>query len=145
MTSDATEHLLLVEDNPDEAALIRRALAARGWAQLTVLTHGQRAIDYLLRRGAYAGRSGGDPALVLLDIGLPDISGLEVLETIRAHAALRHVPVVMLTVSDDEAVRAGSFETGANLFVTKPSQPAELTATVHAIGTFLAEQRRQGR
>lgn len=145
VTNDSSEHILLVEDNPDDAALIRRALASRGWSQLTILTHGLPAIDYLLRRGVYAGRSEGDPALVLLDIGLPDISGLEVLETVRNHAALRHVPLVLLTMSDDEAVRAGTFEMGANLFVTKPTHPAELMATVHAISTFLAELRQQGR
>lgn len=128
--------VLLVEDRPDEAALIRRALAEHGVHDVTLLARGQDALDYLLRRGAHAARTTPDPALVLLDLGLPDLSGLDVLDALRAHPALRAVPVVVLTVSEQEDDRARSYETGANLFISKPTRPEEFAATVRAIGAF---------
>ncbi|WP_019587849.1 response regulator [Deinococcus apachensis] len=131
--------VLLIEDTADEALLIRRALAERGVRDVTVIPRGTDALDYLYRRGAYTGRGEDDPDLILLDLGLPDMSGLEVLEAIRASAALRHVPVVVLTVSAQEADRGRSYETGASLFITKPAHPAEFTATVRAISSFWLE------
>ncbi len=129
-------HVLLIEDHPDDADLIRRALAERGVHDLTVITHGAAALDYLRRQGTFLGRAESDPALILLDLGLPDMNGLEVLEALRGDASLRHVPVVVLTISEEEAHRARSFETGANLFISKPAHPAEFAATVRAISAF---------
>jgi CheY-like chemotaxis protein len=113
--------ILLVEDNPDHAELTRRALEDRKLANSVVwVRDGQEALDYLFQRGSYAGAS--HPGLILLDIRLPKLSGIEVLKAIKEHEHLRVIPVIMLTTSDrdEEALRCYSY--GANSFITKPVQ-----------------------
>lgn len=130
--------ILLVEDNPQDEMLILRALRKVNLAnQVDVARDGQQAVDYMFREGEFAGRAGPAlPTVVLLDIGLPRLSGLEVLERLRADPRTRLVPVVILTSSDEERDRLRSYEGGANSFVRKPLDFAEFAETVAGLGVY---------
>src|SRR5687768_7959875 len=107
--------ILLVEDNPNDLELTLIALAKSQLAnEVVVVRDGAEALDYLNRRGEYAGRPVGNPAVVLLDLKLPKVDGLEVLKEIRATEALRPMPVVMLTSSKEEQDLVRSYELGVN-------------------------------
>jgi len=114
--------ILLVEDNPSDVALTRRALAKNRVAnELIVAEDGQEALEYLFCQGRYAGRDPGDvPALVLLDLNLPRVGGLEVLQRIRADARTSRLPVVVLTTSLEERDLARSYDLHANSYIRKP-------------------------
>lgn len=130
--------ILLVEDNPQDEMLILRALRRHNLAnRIDVARDGQQALDYLFGEGEYAGRETADrPAIVLLDIGLPRLSGLEVLARLRANPLTRLQPVVMLTSSDEERDRLASYEHGANSFVHKPLDFGEFVETVSRLGVY---------
>jgi CheY-like chemotaxis protein len=130
--------ILLVEDNPQDEMLTLRALRRANVAnQVDVAHDGQQALDYLFRAGDYANRAGPDlPAVVLLDIGLPRLSGLEVLQRLRANPRTALQPVVVLTSSDEERDRLRSYENGANSFVRKPVDFAEFAETVARLGVY---------
>ena len=130
--------ILLVEDNSQDEKLILRALRKVNLAnQVDVVRDGQQALDYLSREGEFAGRPGTDlPTVVLLDIGLPRVSGLEVLDRLRADARTRLQPIVILTSSDEERDRLKSYENGANSFVRKPLDFAEFAETVAHLGIY---------
>jgi hypothetical protein len=130
--------ILLVEDNSQDEMLIMRSLRKRNLAnQVDVARDGQQALDYLFCQGEWAGRNGADlPAVVLLDIGLPRLSGLEVLERLRADQRTALLPVVILTSSDEEQDRLRSYENGANSFVRKPLDFAEFAETVARLGVY---------
>jgi len=130
--------ILLVEDNPQDEMLTLRALRRASVANaVDVARDGQQALDYLFRQGDYANREGPDlPAVVLLDIGLPRLSGLEVLQRLRADPRTRLLPVVILTSSDEERDRLKSYENGANSFVRKPVEFAEFAETVARLGVY---------
>jgi len=132
------ETILLVEDNHQDELLTIRALHKVNLANhLDVVRDGQQALDYLFREGEFAGRPGaGLPTVVLLDIGLPRISGLEVLERLRADRRTRLQPVVILTSSDEERDRLKSYEFGANSFVRKPLDFTEFAETVARLGIY---------
>ncbi len=98
---------------------------------------GQQALDSLFRKNEFPGRGGsGHPTVILLDIGLPKLSGLEVLERLRSDARTRLLPVVILTSSDEERDRCRSNETGPNRFVRKPLDFAEFAETVARLGVY---------
>jgi CheY-like chemotaxis protein len=130
--------ILLVEDNPQDEKLILRALRKVNLAnQVDVVRDGQQALDYLFREGEFVGREGdGLPAVVMLDIGLPRVSGLEVLKRMRSDPRTRLQPVVILTSSDEERDRLASYEDGANNFVCKPLDFAEFAETVARLGIY---------
>lgn len=130
--------ILLVEDNPQDEMLTLRALRKVNLAnRVDVVRDGQQALDYLFREGKYAQRDGPDwPAVVMLDIGLPRLSGLEVLEKLRADPRTVLLPVVILTSSDEERDRLKSYQVGANSFVRKPVDFAEFAATVARLGIY---------
>jgi len=130
--------LLLVEDNPQDELLTLRALKKANMAnRIDVVRDGQQALDYLFRENEFVGRDGPDlPTVVLLDIGLPRLSGLEVLERLRADARTRLLPVVILTSSDEEQDRLRSYYNGANSFVRKPVDFAEFAETVARLGVY---------
>ncbi|MBI5593651.1 MAG: response regulator [Deltaproteobacteria bacterium] len=130
--------ILLVEDNPQDEMLILRALRKINLAnQVDVARDGQQAVDYLFRQGEFVARAGSDlPTVVLLDIGLPRLSGLEVLERLRADRRTRLLPVVILTSSDEERDRLKSYESGANSFVRKPLDFKEFAETVARLGVY---------
>ena len=130
--------ILLVEDNPQDEMLVVRALRRAHVAnRIDIVRDGQQALDYLFRQGDYAGRPGPDlPTVVLLDISLPRLTGLEVLERLRADARTRLLPVVILTSSDEDTDRLASYECGANSFVRKPLAFAEFAETVARLGVY---------
>lgn len=130
--------ILLVEDNRQDEMLILRALRKVNIAnRIDVVRDGQQALDYLFREGEFAEREGTDlPSVVLLDIGLPRLSGLEVLERLRADQRTNLLPVVILTSSDEERDRLHSYENGANSFVRKPLDFSEFAETVARLGIY---------
>lgn len=131
-------NLLLVEDNPQDEMLVLRVLRKNNLANgVAVVRDGQQAVDYLFHEGEFANRDGPDlPAVILLDIGLPRLSGLEVLKRLRADARTRLLPVVILTSSDEEQDRLQSYENGANSFVRKPLDFGEFSETVARLGIY---------
>ena len=133
-----TKTILLVEDNPQDELLTLRALhKANVSNRIDVARDGQQALDFLFRAGEFADRDGPDlPAVVLLDIGLPRLSGLEVLERLRADPRTALLPVVILTSSDEERDRLRSYEIGVNSFVRKPVGFADFAETVASMGVY---------
>jgi hypothetical protein len=133
-----TRTILLVEDTRQDELLILRALRKVNLAnQVDVVRDGQQALDYLFREGEFAGRAGPElPTVVLLDVNLPRVSGLEVLERLRADPRTRVMPIVILTSSDEERDRLRSYETGANSFVCKPLNFTEFAETVAQLGIY---------
>ena len=130
--------ILLVEDNPQDEMLVLRALRKANLANdVTVVRDGQQAVDYLFRQGEFAEREmSGLPAVVLLDLGLPRLGGLEVLERLRADPRTKLLPVAILTSSDEERDRLQSYRNGANSFVRKPLDFAEFAVAVTQLGIY---------
>lgn len=130
--------ILLVEDNPQDELLTLRALRRANVAnRIDVARDGQQALDYLFREGEFADRDGPDlPTAMLLDIGLPRLSGLEVLERLRTDPRTALLPVVILTSSDDERDRLQSYVFGCNSFVRKPVEFTEFAETVARLGVY---------
>jgi len=134
----SSKTILLVEDNPQDEMLALRALSKVNLLnQVDVVRDGQQAIDYLFQQGEFAVLAGRPlPAVVLLDLSLPRLSGLDVLERLRAEPRTRFLPVAVLTSSDEEWDRAQSYMNGANSFVRKPLDFAEFIAAVQQVGIY---------
>jgi CheY-like chemotaxis protein len=131
--------ILLVEDSPKDLELTLAALAKSQLAnEVVVARDGAEALDYLYGRGAFQGRSNGNPAVVLLDLKLPKVDGLEVLEKLKGDPALRNTPVVMLTSSREERDVVRSYELGVNAFVVKPVAFQEFFEAIQDLGVFWA-------
>lgn len=131
--------ILLVEDSPNDAELTIKALAANSLANEVVhVRDGAEALDYLFARDSFAGRAPGNPAVVILDIKLPKVDGIEVLRAIRQDAKLKLTPVVMLTSSREEKDLITSYQLGANAFVVKPVDFKEFFGAVKELGCFWA-------
>jgi two-component system response regulator len=130
--------ILVVEDNPDDEALTLRALRSNHVENdIVVARDGAEALDYLLCRGAYADRSADDvPQVVLLDLRLPKVDGLQVLRRIREEPHLRALPVVVLTSSDEERDLLDSYQLGANSYVRKPVAFNEFVDAVRQLGLY---------
>ena len=130
--------ILLVEDNPDHAELTLRALREGNLLnELFWVKNGEEALDFLHRRGPYGnGASAPRPGLVLLDIKLPKVDGLEVLRRIKGDAELRSIPVVMLTTSEEDHEVTESYKTGANSFVSKPVRFADFVEKIKALKLY---------
>ena len=130
--------ILLVEDNPQDELLTLRALRRCGvGARVEVVRDGQQALDYLFLEGEFASRESPElPAVVLLDIGLPRLTGLEVLNRLRGDPRTALLPVVVLTSSDDDGDRLSSYQGGANSFVRKPMASDDFTQTVARLGLY---------
>jgi len=130
--------ILLVEDNPSDVGLTQRALAKSHVSnELVVAEDGQEALDYLFGAGAYAGREVTElPALVLLDLKLPRVEGLEVLRQIRADDRTRRLPVVILTTSREEQDVAQSYDLGANSYIRKPVDFTQFAQAVEHLGLY---------
>lgn len=130
--------ILLVEDNPKDEMLTMRALKKNNVAnEIVVVRDGVEALDYLFAKGEYAGRHMEDqPAVVLLDLKLPKVEGLEVLRRIREDVRTRLLPVVILTSSDEEKDMIAGYELGANSYVRKPVSFAEFSKAVADLGRY---------
>ncbi len=134
----ATKGILLVEDNPDDEELTLRALEKNHIANQVVVAHnGEEAVDFLWGRGAYEGRDiDAQPQVVLLDLKLPRMSGLEVLRAMRGTARTRLLPVVVLTSSREDEDILQSYALGANAYVRKPVDYTQFLDAVKTLGIF---------
>ncbi|GAO37865.1 putative two-component response regulator [Sphingomonas changbaiensis NBRC 104936] len=131
--------ILLVEDSPKDLELTLAALEQCQLANTVVVVRdGAEALEYLTSTGAQAGRETGDPAVVLLDLKLPKVDGLEVLERIKSDPNLRHTPVVMLTSSREESDLVRSYSLGVNAFVVKPVGFEQFFEAIRDLGMFWA-------
>jgi two-component system response regulator len=131
-------YILLVEDNPKDELLTLRALKKCNLAnEIVVVRDGAEALDYLFARTEYTGRNVGDlPTVVLLDLKLPKIGGLEVLRQIRADERTRLLPVVILTSSDEEKDIITGYELGANSYVRKPVSFSDFSTAIADLGRY---------
>jgi two-component system response regulator len=132
------KRILLVEDNPDDEALTLRALKKNNIANEVVVAHdGEEALDYLFARGAHAGRQADDfPAVVLLDLKLPKVDGLEVLEQVRQDPRTATLPIVVLTSSKEQEDVAKSYAKGANSYIRKPVDFNQFIEAVRQLGLY---------
>lgn len=130
--------ILLVEDNVQDELLTLRSLGKVNLAnEVEVVRDGQQALDFLFQEGEFADRLGCDPpAVVLLDLGLPRIGGLDVLQRLRQDERTRLLPVVILTSSDEEQDRLQSYLGGANSYVRKPVDFTQFAETVARLGVY---------
>jgi len=130
--------ILLVEDNPDDEALTLRALKKNNIVnQVVVARDGSEALDYLFGRGSHSGRDPNQlPQVVLLDLKLPKIDGLEVLRQLRADQRTKLAPVVILTSSNEEQDRFKGYDLGANSYVRKPVDFNKFIEAVHQLGLY---------
>jgi len=113
--------ILLVEDNPLDAELAMRGLQHQKLAnKITRVKDGEEALDYVFKRGAYAGRTDGGPRLILLDLKMPRVNGIEVTRAIKGDERTRRIPIVIMTSSKEESDIADSYNLGANSYVVKP-------------------------
>ncbi|MCR4321276.1 MAG: response regulator [Candidatus Brocadiaceae bacterium] len=132
------KYILLVEDNPDDQALTVRALKkANILNEIVLANNGEEALDYLFGTGAYAGRDLSImPEVILLDLRMPKIDGLEVLKRIRADERTKFLPVVILTSSMEERDLVESYKLGANSYIQKPVDFVEFAEAVQTLGVY---------
>jgi CheY-like chemotaxis protein len=135
----AIGRILLVEDDPNDVELTLTALEEYHLAnEVVVARDGAEALDYLYRRGAHADRFNGSPAVLLLDLKLPKVDGLEVLQQIKGDAKLKLIPVVVLTSSREERDMVASYRLGVNAYVVKPVDFHEFVNAIKELGVFWA-------
>ena len=131
--------ILLAEDNPNDIELTLEAMAENNLAnQVVVVNDGVEALEYLRCEGKYKNRKEGNPAVVLLDIKMPRMDGIEVLRKIRSEPALKKLPVVILTSSREEQDLVTTYELGVNAYVVKPVDFQQFMNAVKEIGVFWA-------
>jgi two-component system response regulator len=130
--------ILLVEDNPDDELLALRALRKNGIQEgITVVRDGAEALDFLFARGSYADRTTDQlPSVVLLDLNLPKLNGLEVLKQLRAHEETKYLPVVILTTSTEERDMVQGYHFGANSFICKPIDYDQFIQAIEQLGRY---------
>jgi CheY-like chemotaxis protein len=131
--------ILLVEDDKRDLELTLVALERSQLAnEVVIVRDGAQALDYLHREGEHAGRAEGNPAVILLDLKLPKVNGLEVLQQVRSTDGLRSIPVVMLTSSHEESDVVRSYELGVNAYVVKPVDFTQFVSAIADLGVFWA-------
>ena len=131
--------ILIVEDDPNDVELTLTALADYNLANEVVVTRdGQQALDYLYCRGEFSARAPGNPAVMLLDLKLPKVGGLEVLQQVKSDDNLKTIPVVVLTSSNEEKDMMRSYKLGVNAYVVKPVDFHEFVNAVKELGVFWA-------
>lgn len=138
MSKDCDTHILLVEDNADDLELTLHALRSNNLANnIEVARDGEEALDFIFRRGQFTNRArDSQPSLVLLDLKLPKVDGLEVLREIRNNAATRTVPVVILTSSREERDLVAGYQLGVNSYIQKPVDFKQFRDTVRQLGLY---------
>ena len=133
------KRILLAEDDPSDVELTLIALEEHKLAnEVIVVSDGEEALDYLFQRGKFTDRPNGNPAVVLLDLKMPKVDGLEVLSAIRSDERLRSIPVVILTSSREQRDLVESYHLGINAYVVKPVNFEEFVNAVREIGLFWA-------
>jgi len=131
--------ILVVDDDLGHQELIRRNLLRAGVVNTILpVTSGYEALDYVFARGIYAGRQADSEMLILLDINMPGIDGIEVLRQIKANAQTKKIPVIMLTTTDDPHEVNRCYELGCNVYVTKPVDPSAFIDAIKRMGMFVA-------
>ena len=131
--------ILLVEDDPRDVELTMEALGDYNLSnEVVVASDGEEALDYLYHRGKYQRRSGDNPAVMLLDLKLPKIDGLEVLKAVKSDDSLKMIPVVVLTSSREEKDMVASYALGVNAYVVKPVDFHEFVNAIKELGVFWA-------
>jgi DNA-binding response OmpR family regulator len=131
--------ILIVEDDPNDVELTLTALEEYNLAnEVVVVGNGADALDYLYCRGKYAERSGENPAVMLLDLKLPKVDGLEVLRQVKADGSLMMIPIVVLTSSREEKDMVASYKLGVNAYVVKPVDFHEFVNAIRELGIFWA-------
>lgn len=136
---DKLGRILMVEDDPKDVELTMTALEEYNLAnEVVVVGDGEEAMDYLHCRGAYATRTGDNPAVMLLDLKLPKVDGLEVLQQVKSNEKFRLIPVVVLTSSREEKDMVASYKLGVNGYVVKPVNFHEFVNAIRELGVFWA-------
>ena len=136
---NSLKRILLVEDSEEDAEMALNALADHHLAnEVLHLRDGAEALDFLHRRGEFSGRANGQPAVVLLDLKMPRVDGLEVLRQIKADPDLKAIPVVIMTSSREERDLIDSYQLGVNAYVVKPVQFQNFVDAVKQVGAFWA-------
>ncbi|GGI54306.1 response regulator [Oxalicibacterium solurbis] len=132
-------HILLAEDTPTDAEMTMRALKKVGLVNnITWVTDGQQALDYIAREGEFAGRVEGDPTLIMLDLKMPKVNGMEVLKSIKGDDRTRMIPVIMLTSSAEEPDIVRCYEMGVNSYLVKPVESDKFFEEVSKAGFYWA-------
>ena len=140
-----TGYILLADDNPTDAELTIRALEIGGVSQQVVwVQDGEAALHYVFRQGVYAQRVSGNPKLMLLDLHMPKIDGLDVLAQIKADPKTRSTPVVIMSSSDQESDMARSYAAHANSYIVKPVDFKQFTDQVSLLGQYWTRINRAG-
>jgi len=135
--NNGARHILVADDNPNDLALTLAALAEHDLANsVVVVRDGAEVLDYLYRDGSFGSREDGNPAVVLLDLKMPKIDGLEVVKRIKSDPKLKTIPVVVLTSSLEDRDVLESYSFGANAYVVKPVDYGEFLRAVKEIGLF---------
>ena len=134
----STKTILLIEDNPSDIALTKRAFEkSRIVNPLVVVEDGQEALDYFFGTGMYAGRDVADiPALTLLDLKLPKVEGLAILQRIRADVRTKRAPIVILTSSTEEQDLATGYDLGVNSYIRKPVSFEQFATAIQQLGIY---------
>lgn len=133
------KRILLVDDSPRDREMALAALEKHRLAnEVVTLQDGAEALDYLYRRGEFAARPPGDPAVILLDLKMPKVDGIEVLRQIKADPALKMIPVVVMTSSREEQDLLNSYQLGVNAYVVKPVKFQAFVEAVEQVGAFWA-------
>jgi CheY-like chemotaxis protein len=137
-TIESTFEILIVDDDEGHVELVRRNLRRIGIGNpLIVLHQGERALDYVFRRGEFAARVGADP-LILLDINMPgSFNGVEVLRQIKAHPLTCKIPILMLSTTSDAREVSLCYELGCSVYITKPVDPMQFIEAIKRLGLFL--------
>ena len=139
MTTNTLARILLVEDDPNDVELTLTALDEYHLAnEVVVASDGEQALDYLCCRGRYAQRERQNPAVLLLDLKLPKVDGLEVLKHVKSDEQLKLIPVVVLTSSREEKDMVASYQLGVNAYVVKPVDFHQFVNAIKELGAFWA-------
>lgn len=135
-----TKHIqiLLIEDDPGHAKLIERNLKRANLDhKLIWLSDGQLALEYFFGENAVYGKNKSDPLLILLDLNLPGVSGTQILEQLKAHKNTQHIPVIVLTTTDDSNEINRCYLLGCNVYITKPVDFEKFSSAIQKLGSFI--------
>ena len=136
---NAFKRILLVEDDPQDIELTINALGEYNLAnEIEIARDGAEALDYIYRKGIFASRPSGNPVVILLDLKLPKVSGIQVVNQLKSDEHLRYVPIVILTSSRESSDLKECYKLGVNAYVVKPVRFAEFIEAIKGIGIFWA-------
>ncbi|MCX6163182.1 MAG: response regulator [Ignavibacteriae bacterium] len=131
--------ILIVDDSPNDVLLAIKTLKKNNLAnEIDVAKDGEEALDYLYKRGKYDGRENVNPAVIVMDIKMPKVNGIEVLKDIRSNPEFKLIPVIMLTSSGEQKDLVESYKLGANAYVVKPVDIAQFMEAIKVLGQFWA-------